>query len=37
MEAESSPKHPVLKNKQDGVLDEDNTIDNVRKHNIWRG
>jgi hypothetical protein len=29
-----SPKSCVLKNKQDGVLDKDRTMDNVQKHNI---
>jgi hypothetical protein len=29
-----SPKGCVLKNKQDGVLDKDKTMDNVQKHSI---
>jgi hypothetical protein len=29
-----SPKRRVLKNKQDGVLDKDKTMDNVKKHHI---
>jgi hypothetical protein len=29
-----SPKPCVLKNKEDGVLDKDRTMDNVQKNNI---
>jgi hypothetical protein len=29
-----SPKRCVLKNKQNGVLDKDKTMDNAQKHNI---
>jgi hypothetical protein len=29
-----SPIRYVLKNKQDGVLDKDRTMDNVQKHSI---
>jgi hypothetical protein len=29
-----SPKRRVLRNKQDGVLDDDKTMDNVQKYNI---
>jgi hypothetical protein len=29
-----SPKRCVLKNNQDGVLDQDKTMDNVQEHNI---
>jgi hypothetical protein len=29
-----SPKRCVLKNKQDGVLDKDRTMDSVNKQNI---
>jgi hypothetical protein len=29
-----SPKRYVLKNKQDGVLDKNRTMENVQKHNI---
>jgi hypothetical protein len=28
------PKHCVLKNKEDDVLDKDRMMDNVQKHNI---
>jgi hypothetical protein len=31
---ESSLRNVVLKNKQDGVSDKDETMDNVQKHNI---
>jgi hypothetical protein len=34
METIQSPKHCVLKNKQDGGLDKDKMMDNVQKHNI---
>jgi hypothetical protein len=27
--------HPVLKYKQDGVLDKNRTMDNVQKHNTY--
>jgi hypothetical protein len=30
-----SPKRCVLKYKQDGVLDENRTMDNVQKENIY--
>jgi hypothetical protein len=30
-----APKRCVLKNKHDGVLDQDRTMDNVQKHNIY--
>jgi hypothetical protein len=30
----ASPKRCVFKNKQDGFLDTDMTMDNVQKHNI---
>jgi hypothetical protein len=29
-----SPRRCVMKNKQDGVLDKDRTMDNVQEHNI---
>jgi hypothetical protein len=29
-----SPKHFILKNKQDSVLDEDRMMENVQKHDI---
>jgi hypothetical protein len=30
-----SPKRCVFKYKQDGVLDDSRTMDNVQKHNIY--
>jgi hypothetical protein len=36
-ETESSLRNVVLKNKQDGALDKDKTLDNVQKHNICTG
>jgi hypothetical protein len=30
-----SPKRCVLKEKQDDILNKDETLDNVQKRNIW--